>query len=147
MISGKLGGKKMNHLTMRRVRQEHGGNESSLLSVLCLPATLPLLVSSCKSVASGRQLRLSVPATVHPRKVPNRPHSAAPHGVAPLCTTRMDTTGVPPRCQATMFILRHFSPRETADRTGRLTARVHGTAVHLQELPCTVHAGQRGLQA
>lgn len=94
-------------------------------------ATLPLLVWSCKKRRFAQTAASQRVSNCSGRTVPNQLHSAAPHGVAQCCTMRMDTTGVPPRCQATVFILRHVSLCETADTTIRLTGHVYTTTVHL----------------
>lgn len=110
VISAKEGGKKKNEPS-DNAKGKMGEN-----SFVNLPSLLPpfrrwfggLKASLRETAASQRVSNCSA------QTVPHQLYSAAPHGATQLCTTRIDTSGVPPRCQATMFILRYSSPCEAA---------------------------------
>lgn len=119
----------VNHLM-----QSIGGERTRKESGLCVRLLFFLPPFGCWCRAVKAQPKRETAATQRvsncsARTIQNRPHSCS---TAQRCILRMDTTGVPARCRPTASSIRHSSPRETADRMRRLTACIHGKAVHLQ---------------
>lgn len=109
VISAKEGGKKKKKEPSDNAKGKMGEN-----SFVHLPPLLPPFRRRCGGLkASFRATAASQRVSnCSAQTVPHQLYSAAPHGATQLCTTRIDTSGVPPRCQATMFILRYSSPCE-----------------------------------